>query len=611
MQGEQVSHYRLTEKLGAGTYGEVWKGVHVHDDQLFVAIKLVHSALATDAAFLKALKAECRVLSRLHHPNIVGFRELALSDAHPPAMVLELVPGGSLEERLASGPQPVDAVVDILEAMLAGLGHAHAEGVVHRDIKPGNVLLDERGRLRLVDFGIARAADSGNATKTGVVQGTLDYIAPEVVNGSKAGPAADVYAAGLVAWELLSGRRACPEGALGTKLGWHIGVGLPDVRTVRADCPAWLAEVVATLGAKEVAVRPVDGAAALALMRSRRSVGDPEAGVAPVAPGTVEVSTAQVVSSLPPQPPSVVPGTVSLSAAQVVSSLPPQPPSTGPGTVVLESGTSLPPTSPTRMPAGTVAPGGRPGGLRPWLLALVVAGAMLTMASCLGVIWIFGDRSGALGASPHEASVRLAPPESRDTADTEASERVVETESQSATLTVNLTDPTVSSSIAVTCPSGFARRVGFSGGVAEVPDVPFEMCKVSFKGGAPAVHSGVRGGQTITCSPSGGLSNCRPSSARVRSSSPSPSPGSSSPSSSNTSADGFPATVKFVHQGVGTTLQCDDGQQSRFVGMTRKTFPTVTTCVVLADGKKGAVTINKSGTSTCTLSGDRLRCTDP
>ena len=90
MQGQQVSHYRLTEKLGAGTYGEVWKGVHVHDDQLFVAIKLVHAAPATDAAFLTALKAECRVLSRLHHPNIVGFRELALSDAHPPAMVLEL-----------------------------------------------------------------------------------------------------------------------------------------------------------------------------------------------------------------------------------------------------------------------------------------------------------------------------------------------------------------------------------------------------------------------------------------------------------------------------------------------------------------------------------------
>ena len=148
MQGQQVSHYRLTEKLGAGTYGEVWKGVHVHDDQLFVAVKLVHAALATDDAFLTALKAECRVLSRLHHPNIVGFRDLALGDSHPPAMVLELVQGGSLEDRLAAGPQPVDAVVSILEAMLAGLAYAHDKGVVHRDIKPGKVLLDDRGRWR-------------------------------------------------------------------------------------------------------------------------------------------------------------------------------------------------------------------------------------------------------------------------------------------------------------------------------------------------------------------------------------------------------------------------------------------------------------------------------
>jgi len=342
VQGHQVSHYRLTDKLGAGTYGEVWKGVHIHDEQLFVAIKLVHAALATDEAFLVALKAECRVLSRLHHPHIVGFRELALSDAHPPAMVLELVPGGSLEDLLAAGPQPAEAVVAILEAMLAGLAYAHGKGVVHRDIKPGNVLLDADGDVRLVDFGIARAADSGNATKTGVVQGTMDYLPPEVFHGERSGPRADVYAAGLVAWELLAGRRACPAGPLATKMGWHLATGLPDVRTERADCPAWLAEVVAALGSKDGAARPADGAAGLALLRARSGVVEASTGPirpTPVAPGTVSLSTEQLAASLPPRSP--------VSA-----------PSTGPGTVVLPSKASQPLTSPTTAPQTVALPAG-------------------------------------------------------------------------------------------------------------------------------------------------------------------------------------------------------------------------------------------------------------
>lgn len=269
MTPTRISHYRLVERLGAGTYGEVWRGVHTQDPALVVAVKLIHPAHLTNPAFVYSLKAECRLLARLNHPNIVGFRDLVLTAAHPPAMVMELVSGGSLEQRLGTGPQPVAAVVAMLSAMLEGLAHAHEEGVVHRDIKPGNVLLDARGRIRLVDFGIARAADGGQATQTGAIKGTLDYLAPEVFKGERAGPAADIYAVGLIAWELLTGRRACPDGPLGTKLGWHIGVGLPDVRTVRPDCPAWLADLVAALGAMDKAGRPGSARAALQRVRGR------------------------------------------------------------------------------------------------------------------------------------------------------------------------------------------------------------------------------------------------------------------------------------------------------------------------------------------------------
>ena len=271
MKGSRVSHYRLTERLGRGTYGEVWKGVHVDDADFTVAVKLVSPAVRDDPAFVSALRRECKALDRMDHPNIVRFRELVVRDGVV-AMVLELLEGSDLEGLIGAGPQPVDEVVRVLEASLEGLAYAHARGVVHRDIKPGNLFRCDDGRVKLMDFGIARAADGTRATQTGTLQGTIDYMAPERFS-NQSGPSSDVYAMGLVAWELLAGRRACPEGDLAAKLGWHLGVGLTDARSVRPDCPGWLAEVVSSLGSKEAGTRPADGGAALALLRSRQSAG--------------------------------------------------------------------------------------------------------------------------------------------------------------------------------------------------------------------------------------------------------------------------------------------------------------------------------------------------
>ena len=340
MKGHTVSHYRLVEKIGAGSYGEVWKGVHLHDDALFVAVKLLHPALATDADFLAALKAECRVLARLHHPHIVGFRDLVIGESHPPAMVLSLIEGDSLEDRLQAGPQPIEAVLDQLKAMLGGLAHAHHKGVVHRDIKPGNVLVDADGSVQLVDFGIARAAESGAATRTGRVQGTMDYMPPEVFQGQKAGPAADLYAVGLVVWEQLTGRRACPDGPLAAKMGWHLATPLPDPRSLRSDCPSWLAELVARLAAKSPGDRPEDASAAIALLEARRrapTTAPSPRPAAPQAPGTVELSPETLRAALqeaapsagspsggaPSAPSTVVLDTAVLDTATVASPPPP------------------------------------------------------------------------------------------------------------------------------------------------------------------------------------------------------------------------------------------------------------------------------------------------
>jgi formylglycine-generating enzyme required for sulfatase activity len=154
-----------------------------------------------------------------------------------------------------------------------------------------------------MDFGLARAVDGSGGTRTGTLKGTLDYMAPERF-GNVTTASADVYALGLVAWELLAGRRAVPPGDLAAKMGWHRNDGVPDVRTARADCPPWLASLLSELTSREVTARPADGSAALARLRALRGVSTRSAGAPaprPVMPGTVEV---RLASGLPAGVPS-------------------------------------------------------------------------------------------------------------------------------------------------------------------------------------------------------------------------------------------------------------------------------------------------------------------
>jgi formylglycine-generating enzyme required for sulfatase activity len=288
MKHQQISHYRLTDHLGAGSYGEVWKGVHVDDPAFVVAVKLVSPQMQREPGFIEALRRECRILDGLDHPGIVRFRELVVREGQV-AMVLELLEGEDLEGSLGRGPQPVAEVARILELALEGLAYAHARGLVHRDIKPANVYRCRDGRVKLMDFGLSRAAGGSGGSSSGVVKGTLDYMAPERFSGGGA-PVSDVYALGLVAWELLAGRRAAPAGDLPTKLGWHLMTGAGDVRGARPDCPAWLAELLLAMTAREAAARPADGGAALAeLRRLRAAFGAPGRAPAPRPPPTVEV----------------------------------------------------------------------------------------------------------------------------------------------------------------------------------------------------------------------------------------------------------------------------------------------------------------------------------
>lgn len=199
--------YRFIERLGAGGMAEVWLAEDIRLERE-VAVKVLRER---DEGLARRLRRESRVLAGLSHPAVVAVLDAGEVDGRP-FVVLERVRGETLAELLLRDGALAPGQVASLGAELAdGLAHAHALGVVHRDVKPSNILVDEHGRARLVDFGIARTDDATHLTGTGLSVGTAAYLAPEQLEApDQVGPPADVYALGLVLAEALSGRRVFP-----------------------------------------------------------------------------------------------------------------------------------------------------------------------------------------------------------------------------------------------------------------------------------------------------------------------------------------------------------------------------------------------------------------
>src|SRR4051812_14829149 len=199
--------YELQEVVGSGGMAAVWRG---HDRVLDrpVAVKVLHARLADDPAFLERFKAEAMASARLTHPNVVSVFDTG-ADGPVAYIVMELVDGRTLRERLADGgPMEPEEAAAVMVQVLNGLQFAHEHGLIHRDIKPANVLLTTDGRVKVSDFGIAKAAYGATAdpTTTGKVLGSVPYLAPEQVEGRPLDARADVYGAGAMLYELLTGR---------------------------------------------------------------------------------------------------------------------------------------------------------------------------------------------------------------------------------------------------------------------------------------------------------------------------------------------------------------------------------------------------------------------
>lgn len=196
--------YRLRQKIGDGGMAVVYQG---HDLLLNreVAIKILRNQYAADPAFVARFEREAQAVAALTHPNIINIFDVGVDD-HDHYFVMELIDGPNLKQMVRSrGPLPIDEAVSIVARALDGLEYAHGRGLVHRDVKPQNILLPASGQTKVSDFGIAKGLSDASLTEAGVAMGTVHYISPEQARGEPATPTSDLYAAGVVLYELLTG----------------------------------------------------------------------------------------------------------------------------------------------------------------------------------------------------------------------------------------------------------------------------------------------------------------------------------------------------------------------------------------------------------------------
>ena len=294
-----ANRYRLDEQIAVGGMGEVWRATDTVLGRT-VAVKTLKPEYVGDPDFRARFRAEARHSARLSHPGIASVYDFG-ETSKGAFLVMELVDGEPLSTVLhREGRLPADRVLDVVAQTAAALQAAHDGGVVHRDVKPGNLLVRPDGVLKVTDFGIASATDAVPLTRTGQVVGTAPYLSPEQAAGRVAGPASDLYSLGVVAYECLAGERPFPGQQPVVVLLAHLNEPPP---ALPADVQPDVAELVLRLLAKDPADRPASGRdlAAEATALRRRPQHGPDA-LLPVEPPTgarTEIAAA-ATTALPP-----------------------------------------------------------------------------------------------------------------------------------------------------------------------------------------------------------------------------------------------------------------------------------------------------------------------
>ncbi|MBT0993460.1 serine/threonine protein kinase [Cellulomonas sp. DKR-3] len=334
--------YRLVRQIAVGGMGEVWEA---YDESLArsVAVKVLKAEFAGDAGFLERFRTEARNSAALSHANIAQLFDYGEQEGSG-YLVIELVPGEPLSDLLEREPVlPVRRLLPILAQTARGLHAAHRAGVVHRDVKPGNILLGRGSRVKITDFGVSLAHNQMTMTATGMVMGTAQYLSPEQAVGKPATPLSDLYSLGIIAYEALVGHRPFTGPTAVDIAVAHVNNPVPPLP---AAVDPRLADLVVRLLSKDPAARPASGAE-LAAELDRLVPRTPPAGV-------------PVVVTVPDEPPArPVPAPPSSSSPSSSSPSPsgppavPPPPGSGPST-------TRPPSYPPRRDLRSDATPSRP-----------------------------------------------------------------------------------------------------------------------------------------------------------------------------------------------------------------------------------------------------------
>lgn len=339
-----------------------------------VAVKVMHGHLADDSQFKQRFIQEARSAARLAHPNVVNVFDQG-QDSESAYLVMEYLPGITLRDLLDEyGSLTPQQMIDITEAVLAGLGAAHKAGILHRDLKPENVLLADDGRIKIGDFGLARATSANTATGAALL-GTIAYLSPELVTRGVADTRSDIYAVGIMMYEMLTGEQPF-TGEQPMQIAYrHANEPLPAPSSKNSKVPRELDELVLWATAKDPDQRPADARALLEQVRDTEALLDLPAGT-PARPQKTQVLPAASSGSRHSTDPS-----------SLTSALRPERPFSEAATQVL--GARRTPDGPgTELAVADPPP--RPRRTRRWIPIVAVLGALLLAASGVGWWFVFG-----------------------------------------------------------------------------------------------------------------------------------------------------------------------------------------------------------------------------